>query len=174
LSVLTTKHEDVALAYIADPEKNGARAYRSVYPKSSISASKVAFSRLLTDDNFAARIANLMSEVTKCTILSAQQVLEGLSRLASSNMQDYVGDHGQVLGVEQLTREHAGAIHEITVEHYIEGKGDDATPVTRTKIKLYDKRAALVDLGRHYKLFTDRKEIDVGETLEKLIAQSMK
>jgi hypothetical protein len=37
------KHEAVALAYIADPEKIGWRAYRSVYAKSSQHAAETQF-----------------------------------------------------------------------------------------------------------------------------------
>ena len=90
--------------------------------------------------------------------LSRRQVLEGLSRLASSNMHDYFGEGDVTLPVAALTRDQAAAIQECTVEHYTEGSGDSARQVKRIKFKLADKRAALVDLGRHHKLFTDKFE----------------
>jgi hypothetical protein len=41
------RHEGVAQAYIADPEKVGWKAYKKVYPKSSQHAAETGFSRLL-------------------------------------------------------------------------------------------------------------------------------
>jgi hypothetical protein len=41
----------------------------------------------------------------------------------------------------------------VTVEDFLDGRGDDAREVRRVKFKLHDKRAALNDLGRHHKLF---------------------
>jgi phage terminase small subunit len=120
---------------------------------------------LTRNHKVAKRIAELKAEAADGAVMGAREVLERLTVLGRSNMQDYVGAHGQLLNVSQLTREHAAAIQEYTVEQ-------SSDEVMRTKLKLYDKRAALVDLGRHYKLFTDKQELDVGETLEKLIAKS--
>lgn len=114
--------------------------------------------RLTGNDKVAARIAELKGEAAGDAVMTAKEVLEGLSVLARSNMQDYVGALGQVLDVGQLTREHAAAVHELTIDTYMEGHGDDAEPVKRVKLKLYDKRAALVDLGRHHGLFKDKLE----------------
>ena len=73
-------------------------------------------------------------------------------------MQDYVGEDDVTVPVAALTRDQAAAIQECTVEHYTEGSGASARQVKRIKFKLADKRAALVDLGRHHKLFTDKFE----------------
>ena len=54
------RHEGVAQAYIADPEKVGWRAYKSVYPNSSQHAAETGFSRLLLKNaEFASRVAEL-------------------------------------------------------------------------------------------------------------------
>ena len=42
---------------------------------------------------------------------------------------------------------------EVTVEDFVDGRGEDARAVKRVKFKLHDKRAALVDLGRHLGMF---------------------
>jgi phage terminase small subunit len=73
-------------------------------------------------------------------------------------MRDYVGQHGQLVDVSQLTREQTAAIQEVTVDTYVDGSGENAREVKRVKFKLADKRAALVDLGRHHRLFTDKFE----------------
>jgi phage terminase small subunit len=103
--------------------------------------------RLTRNDKVAARIAELKEAAADATIMDRRETLQGLTMLARSNMQDYIGAHGQLLDISQLTREHAAAIHELITETYVEGHGEDAEPVKRVKLKLYDKRAALVDIG---------------------------
>ncbi len=101
-------------------------------------------------------------------------------------MLDYiaVGDNGAArVDLSKLSREQAAAISEITVEEFTERTGEDdkGKPtfenVRRTKFKLSDKRGALVDLGRHLKLFTDKVQVDgelqveVQDVKQKLLAK---
>jgi hypothetical protein len=46
----------------------------------------------------------------------------------------------------------------VNVENFIDGRGEDARAVRRVRFKLYDKRAALVDLGRHLGFFEMKRE----------------
>jgi hypothetical protein len=57
------RHEAVALAYIADPEKIGWRAYQSVYSKSSRPAAESGFSRMLRKAKFRAEWPNCRLEL---------------------------------------------------------------------------------------------------------------
>jgi hypothetical protein len=67
------------------------------------------------------------------------------------------------------------AVQEITVEEYVNGRGEDARVVRRTKFKLHDKRAALVDLGRHVGLFPkDGNTLNVNLSLEALVLDAIK
>jgi phage terminase small subunit len=95
-------------------------------------------------------------EAAEGAIATARQVLEELTRIGLANMRDYLGPRGQVVDVSQLTREQTAAIQEVTVDTYLDGDG--AREVKKVRLKLADKRAALVDLGRHHKLFTDKFE----------------
>lgn len=115
-------------------------------------------SRLIRNDKVAARIAELKAEAAKGAVATAQQVLEELTKIGLANMQDFVGDNDITHSVASLNRNHAAAIQEYTVEHYTDGHGDDVREVKKIKLKLADKRGALVDLGRHHKLFTDKSE----------------
>jgi phage terminase small subunit len=170
MTILTNaKHEAVALAYIADPEKVGWRAYSKVYPKSSRHTAENCFSRLMKKEEFVARIAELSKEAAQGAVMTAQAVLEELTKLALANMQNYVGEDGITLGVQEVTREQAAAIQEYTVEHYTEGNGEDAKPVKKIRLKLADKLRALELLGKHYALFTERHVHELG-TAERLAA----
>jgi phage terminase small subunit len=58
--------------------------------------------------------------------------------------------------ISEFSRAQAVALAEITVETFLDGRGDDAREVRRVKFKLADKLTALAHLGRHYKLFSDK------------------
>jgi phage terminase small subunit len=177
MTILTNaKHEAVALAYIADPEKVGWRAYRSVYPKSSRHAAECGFTRLQKNVEFAARIAELGKEAARGAVMTAQQVLEELTKLACANMQDYMKpgpDGDPVLDFAKLTREQASALQEVTVDRYTEGRGEDAREVKRVKFKLADKLRALELLGKHYALFTERHVHELGGRVAERLAAAL-
>jgi phage terminase small subunit len=164
------KHEAVALAYLADPEKIGRRAYQSVYPKATDAAADVAFSRLLKNAKFVERIAELAERAADGAVMSQREVLELLTIIARANMADYVGTDDITTPIQKLTREQAIAVQERTVEYYTEGQGDDARGVKRVKFKLPDKLRALELLGKHYALFTERHVHELGGVAGRLAA----
>ena len=57
------------------------------------------------------------------------------------------------LDFSKLTRDRAAALAEVAVEEFVDGRCENARAVKRVKFKLHDKRAALVDLGRHLGMF---------------------
>lgn len=167
------KHEAVALAYLADPQKIGWRAYRSVYPKSSQHAAETAFGRLLKNAEFAARLAELGSKAAEGAVMTANEVLLELSKLGRANMADFmtVGPGGDpVLDYSKLTRDQAAALSEVTVEDFLDGRGEDAREVRKVKFKLTPKVNALELLGKHHKLYVDRVEHSFGGVAERLAA----
>jgi phage terminase small subunit len=174
MTILTNaKHEAVALAYIADPEKVGWRAYKTVYPKSSRHAAECGFTRLQKNVEFAARIAELGEQAAQGAVMTAQEALEELTRIARANMQDYmrIGPDGDpVLDYSKLTRDQAAALQEVTVDTYTDGRGDDAREVKRIKFKLADKLRALELIGKHNALFTEKHLVEFGGVAERLAA----
>ncbi len=88
-------------------------------------------------------------------------MLSELARLGFSNMMDFMnitGEDDAFVDLSEITREQAAAISELTVEDYVEGRGDDAREVRRVKVKLADKKAPLELLGKYLQLFADRVE----------------
>jgi phage terminase small subunit len=160
------KHEAVALAYIADPERIGWRAWHKVYPKSSQGAAEVAFSRLLRNAKFSARVAELAEAAAQGAVMAAREVLEELTKIARANMADFVraffGCGDPAAAVDQLTPAQTAALAEVTVEQFMDGRGDDARQVRRVRFKLASKIDALELLGKHHKLYTDRVEHEYG------------
>jgi phage terminase small subunit len=118
-------------------------------------------SRLIRNDKVSARIADLKGKAAEGAVATAREVLEQLTKIGFANMQDYmrIGPDGDpALDFANLSRDQAAALQEVTVESYIDGGGENAREVKKVKFKLADKRAALVALGRHHRLFTDKFE----------------
>lgn len=127
-------------------------------------SAKTAYSqgqRLLKHVEIATAIGERCEKLSDKLEITAERVLRELALLGFANMADYmhVGPDGDpYLDFSRLTREQAAALAEVTVEDFKDARGGDARDVRRVKFKLADKRAALVDLGRHLKLFTDKVE----------------
>lgn len=110
----------------------------------------------------ASEIARRQAKRSDKLEITAESVVAELAKLGFCNMQDYMRsgtDGDPYLDFSALTRDQAAALSEVTVEDYVEGRGKDARDVKRVKFKLADKRAALVDLGRHLGLFKERVEL---------------
>jgi phage terminase small subunit len=94
--------------------------------------------------------------------LSAERILGELARIALANMQDYVtvGPDGETRFVDpaRLSRDQAAALQEMTIEEFT----DHGKTKRRVRYKLADKRAALVDIGRHLGLFVDPSLVNVN------------
>ena len=107
--------------------------------------------------------------------ITADMVLRELAKLGFANMQDYMkaGSGGDpYLDFSNLTRDQAAALQEVTVEDFLDGRGDDARDVRRIRFKLADKRAALETIGRHLGMFKDRLEINFNGLREALLAEA--
>lgn len=95
--------------------------------------------------------------------IDRDKILEELMKIGFSNIANYhdLSSAAPVPDFTDVTEDQYAAISELTTELYTEGRGSNAQEVKRVKIKLYDKPAALVQLGKHVGLF-DRPEGDDG------------
>jgi phage terminase small subunit len=117
------KHEAVLQAYLADAERVGWRAYVSVYPNSSEPAAKTAFSRLLKNAGFAARLKFLDGAATEIAVeksgIAIADVVTELAKIGFANMQDYLRFDGAgqpTLDWSNLTRDQAAAIASVEID----------------------------------------------------------
>lgn len=120
-------------------------------------------SRLLLNVVVSAAISEGQQALAAQSGVTAERIVKELAKLGFSNMQDYVGTQGgeAYVDLSAANRDQWAAVAEITVDHYTEGRGEEAREVKRTKFKLADKRAALVDLGKHLGMFIERTQSDV-------------
>jgi phage terminase small subunit len=149
---LSAKRQRFVEEYLVD--LNGAQAaIRAGY---SPTTAKVTASRLLTDDNVAAAVAALRAKLSKKLEATAERVIAELALLGFSNLADfYRKDAAGNLVVNAdalLDRAKAAAVAQLDLVTAADG--------TQTiKLKLADKKSALVELGKHLGLFGERAEI---------------
>lgn len=153
---LTPKQEKFCLVYLETG--NASEAYRQAYNTVRLSEAAIAVeaSRLLDHPKIALRLAEQRQATQQRHDITVDRIVRELALIGFANMLDYVtpqSDGTVYVDLSKLTREQAAAIGEVTVEEYMEGRGEDARPVKRVKFKLSDKRAALVDLGKHLGMF---------------------
>lgn len=120
--------------------------------------------RLNGNDRIRARLAHLQRIVTArvvdLTAITSADVLRELAGLGFSSMKRFsrVTDQGDAyLDLSDLNDDDWAAVQEMTSEEYLEGRGEDARLVKRTKIKLYGKEAPLVQIGKHLGMFDKDK-----------------
>lgn len=159
---MTPKQEAFARAYVETG--NASEAYRTAYAPKKMKDASIAIEacRLLDHPKVALMVKAMRDEVAARHSVTVDKIVKELAALGFANMLDYIrttpeGD--AYVDLSALTREQAAAISEIVVEEYKEGRGDDARDIKRTRFKLTDKRAALVDLGKHLGMFKEIKEL---------------
>jgi len=145
MAELTPKQERFCLEYVVDLNATQA-AIRAGYAEGS---AKVTASRLLSNANVAARIAELQEKTARKVEITAEAIANELALLAFANMEDYAKVGGDL---SKLTREQLAAIQEAVFEELEDGK-----VVRRTKIKLAGKRESLETLGRYLGLEVERR-----------------
>lgn len=137
--------------------KTQIEAYRAAGYKPNDSAA----ARLCGNVRITERVTELLQGAAMKTGITIERVLNELALLGFSNMADYMRsgpDGDPVLDFSKLTRDQAAALTEVTVEDFKDGRGEDVRDVRRVKFKLADKRAALVDMGKHLGMFVEKHE----------------
>lgn len=151
----TPKQNRFAEEYIIDLNATQA-AIRAGY---SPNTANEQGARLLTKVSVQTEIQSAIEARSRRTEITADKVLAELAKIAFANMQDYMtvnSDGSAYMDLSSLTREQAAAIQELNCETYTEQDGDTERPVKKARIKLTDKRGALVDVGKHLGMFTEK------------------
>lgn len=119
-------------------------------------------SRLARNGKVEARVAELVAAGAEKAEIDVARVLTELAKIGFANMRDYIGvttEGDPFIDLSNISRDQAAAIQAITIEDFKDGRGDDARDVRKVTFKLADKRAALVDIGSHLKMFTQKHEL---------------
>lgn len=155
MRALTPKQERFVAEYLIDLNATAA-ARRAGY---SAKTAEQQGPRLLGNVAVAQAIGRRQAKIAEKLEVTQERVVAELAKLGFANMADYMRagpDGDPFLDFSALTRDQAAALTEVTVDDFVDGRGEDARAVRRVKFKLADKRAALVDLGKHLGMFTDK------------------
>ena len=128
---------------------NGTRAAREAGYKGDDNVLAVTAYDNLRNPKIMTELNNRM----KASAMSSEEVLFRLSQQAQIDARDLIG-----LSPDQL-KNHPMAAQIKEFEHTVDRIGDIMIQ-EKIKIKVYDKQAALVHLGKHHGLFRERIEVD--------------
>lgn len=150
MTKLTQKQKRFIEEYLVDLNATQA-AIRAGYSKTS--AKEQGYENL-TKPNIQEAIQEAMDKRSQRTEVTQDNVLRELSLIGFSNMKDYVdfGPEGVTLKeLTELPNNASKVISEVSHNFNSEGGGS-------VKFKLYDKQAALVNIGKHLGMFIERRE----------------
>jgi len=157
--------------YVKDFDRTGAVEKAGFKCKTHNSRKRVALRLLSTNVYCQEKIYNLLKAQEKRAEKTADQIIREMEKLAFSNIEDYLsfGAKGIVLNESsKLTREQLAAISEVSDTHTKHGQ------LKRT-FKLYDKKGALVELGKRFRCFPNTQTVDIGaaQSLADIVAIMM-
>jgi hypothetical protein len=169
LPLSNLRWEKFCQAFVHGPTAgNAAASYAAAgFAGAGTPTAKSGAFRLLQSPVIRGRVAELQAEAAAATdrvvICATEQVaqvqefvLTHLRNMGSANVLDYVhrDETGAfVVDLARIERDKAAGIAEINITQ----RGEGAGRVSNVRIKLCDRVAPLVHLGRHYGLFNERK-----------------
>lgn len=107
-------------------------------------------------------------KVRKRYEVTHERIMAELARVAFSSVLDYlqVEPGGRVyIDLSRADADQLKAIGEVTVDTYVEGRGDEAREVKRVRVKPWNKLEALDKLARHGGLSLDKVKVEGTVTL---------
>lgn len=156
---------------------NAARAWASIYQnrdgkRFDLITCTMRGEEMAALPHIADYVAYVRAKMRERMEVTQERILEEVANLAYSNMADFIviqEDGTFYTDFSGLTREQLAAIQEVTVDTYMDGRGEDAQRVKSVKFKLAPKAAAVELLGKHKKLWTDVVETnDLAELSDEI------
>lgn len=111
-------------------------------------------SRLLSNVMIQNRISELQKEISERNKIKADDVIQELKALAFWSINDFVSDGNKVKDLSKQKR----SINKPVVGIKTKTEYNEFGQTTTVELKLADKRASLVDLGRHLGIFKEDNE----------------
>lgn len=153
---LADKHYEVLEQYFTCWNKT--EAYQRVFPKVKRNSAASNAYRLFEMPEFQEAISRRLTE----TVMSADEVLMRLADHARGDVGDYIMESGGDLRIDINAAKKAKRTHlikKVTQRRFVRKTDDSEEEETTITIEMYDAQAALVHIGKHHRLFTDKVEL---------------
>lgn len=126
-------------------------------------------SRLLANVSVSAEIERHKAEF----IMSAEEVSIRLTEQGRGDIGDFLTQDGDSITVDlpkAIEAQKTGLIKKLSQTRTVRTRGDDETEETvSTTIELYDRQAALVQIGKIHKMFTEKQEITSNVSMASVV-----
>lgn len=166
---LTPKQRRFVLEYLLDGNATQAAVRAGYSPRT---AHQQGYENLQHPDVKAAVDAAESRRLAKVEV-KGEKVLDELAHAAFSDPIGLFRTDCTLKALEEMEPEMRRAIKSIEFEELFDGKGEDKFKAGRVvKITLWDKTKSLELLGRNRKLFTDKVEHSVNESLAELLTRA--
>lgn len=162
---LTLRQRKFCHAYVGETNGNGVESARLAGYQGNDLTLRVTAARLLTKANIQGFLAELRGDAEKAArgkILSATEVLVGLTRIAEADVADLFPENEWMQEAKRRG-----------VSRLIKSINFDKDTGTLTKLELHNAHGAHVDLGKYHKLFVDKLEIVTSEDLDAALEREL-
>jgi phage terminase small subunit len=166
---LTEKKKRFVAEYLVDRNQTQAAIRAGYSPKT---ANEQA-SRLMTQKAVKAAIRAGSKAQEKRTRITADRVLRELAHIAFLDIRRAYEENGSLKNIHAMPATVARAIAAVETDDLFEGSGQDRFHIGQTKkLKLNDKVRALELLGKYFKMFTDKIEVEDSSGLGALLKEA--
>lgn len=122
-----------------------------------------------------AEIERIQTELVEQATVSKAWWLRRQADIAAIDPLSFYDKAGFLKPLDQIPEAARRCIKKIKTSEIFSGEGGQKTVIGFTReIEFLDAQKALSDIGRHFGWLRDKVELEAGETLERLIAESMK
>jgi phage terminase small subunit len=154
---LEPRQERFCQEYVATLKPRAAAVRAGYSPRHA----DIAGRALLKRWHIQQRVAELQAQRAVRTQVTSDRIVHELAKIAFANMADFVRvneDGTAVPDLTALTPDQMAAIGEIVEQESIVDTKHGQSRTVNRKVKLLDKKGALVALGQHQGLFIERHE----------------
>ena len=164
---LTAKQQCFVAEYLVDMNATQA-AIRAGY---SAKTANEQGSQLLANLSVAEAIKSAMDARSERTEITQDMVLRELAKIGFSDLRRMFSN-GNLIAIDALDDDTAACLSSIEVVTKNVPGGETGEVEHVAKIKVWDKQAALVNIGRHLGMFTDKVVMNVKGDIAELLAAS--
>lgn len=151
---LSIKHQRFVEEYLQN--SNATEAYQTVYPGVNRTTAASNGWRLLR----TARVAEAIQARLNHAAMPADEVLARITDHARADIDDFLDADGAFDLTKARRGKRTGLIKKFKAKTTTRTVGEMEVQTVEIEFELHDAQAALVHLGKYYKLFVDRQEVE--------------